>query len=1427
MKKLLLNIKFILLALLFAANVGWSQTILQETFGSAAVPVASNYAGGTSTPVVSYTTNTSGYSAVGLDTNNNAFLNFVSNAATATPGIRISVVGALPTGTAFNPVLSSNTNLITWTFNMKSSRLSTNSFSSALGYPVGKYYNATVLCSSSSSVLSNGISPGSGYAVTVQKSSTDATKASINLIKFSNGLGDAATGSTEASVLTRLIESPSLVQAPTVTTPINLSIKVTYNPSVNVWELSYREDAGTIFVDPTSGSLTLGGTVTNVPPSTPMTHFGYAVGLQLSASAQNSFQFDNFQIAVSPPPAYTAPPVVEKRQVFSSNLNPTVADLVAITGTNLKWYTTLTGGTALATNTPLSYTNYYASQTINGTESTRVATQVFVGDIGLKTLPLYESFSGYNVDDKLVLMKLGADASLATNDGVGLGSWSITPSTNITDDVKIAASPAWSNTILPLVTGNALTFVGSGIDPELKFTNTTSGSLYSSFVFTVSDNTSLIASTTSDPNYSTPTGFYSFLSESVNSSGSISTSYASSVMIRKNISTGKFNLGISKSNSITECVWSPTEYSFDTEHVIVISYENIGDANTLNQVANLWVDPTTAQPTPTLSQNNPITLVSRANLDRIKLVQASSSSTPLIVIDEIRVANNWGEALGGASTYVALPVVESRQAFNNNTNPTVANLVATGTDLKWYSTATGGSALALSTPLTYNNYYVSQTVNGNESPRVGTQVFVGDTALKTIPLYENFGAYNVSDKLILMNNGVSTAVVTNAGVGLGSWSITPSSNITDDVTIAASPSWATSILPAASGNAITFAGSGVDPELHFTNTTSGSLFSSFVFTAADATTIVASTTSDPNYSTPTGFYSFLGESINSGTGSIASEYASSIMFRKNMTTGKFNLGLSKSSSTTECVWSPTEYDFNTEHVIVISYENIGITNTLNQIANIWIDPTTTIQPVATLTQNNPVTPISRSHLDRIKIVQASSSSTPSIIIDEIRVANNWGEAIGGASTFAPLPTVESRQAFNSNTNPTVADLVAVGTNLKWYTASTGGTELAASTPLTYANYFVSQTNNGIESPRVGTEVFVGDTALKTLPFYESFGDYKVADKLVLMNNNSSTVLANNNGVGLGSWSISPTSNITDDVTIVASPIWDILPLATEGKAISFAGSGIDPEIKFTDTTSGNLFSSFVFNAADAPTIVASTTSDPNYSTPTGFYSFSSEVVDSGSGLVTTAYASDVMFRKNIATGKFNLGLSKSNSGSECVWSPIEYDFNRQHVIVISYENIGDANTLNQVSNLWIDPIDAFTSATLSQNNPTTPVGRDHLDRIKLVQASSSSTPTIVLDEIRVGTSIADVRLETTLATNSVMNASGFKMYPNPVSNGKLYIISSTDSEKEIAIFNTLGQEVLQTKTTNEGINVSNLSKGTYLVKITEAENTTTKKLIIQ
>jgi hypothetical protein len=303
----------------------------------------------------------------------------------------------------------------------------------------------------------------------------------------------------------------------------------------------------------------------------------------------------------------------------------------------------------------------------------------------------------------------------------------------------------------------------------------------------------------------------------------------------------------------------------------------------------------------------------------------------------------------------------------------------------------------------------------------------------------------------------------------------------------------------------------------------------------------------------------------------------------------------------------------------------------------------------------------------------------------------------------------------------------------------------------------------------------------------------------------------------------------DDVLIVDSPttpaVWTAAGLpAVSGKAVAFAGSGIDPELVFNNQTSGKVYSSFVFKAtADAAN---------GSTTATGFYSFMSVGTPVGTAAGANLYSASVMIR-NSGVGTYNLGLSKSNSITECVWGPTNYTLNQEHVIVISYDNIGDAVGTNQTASLWIDPAINATEpvATLSQNSPTTAVERPNIDRVKILQASSSSTPGIVLDEIRVANTWAGVTTTTLalqpLGTNTFNSTLALKIYPNPVSNGIFYIASTTDLEKEVTIFNTLGQQVLQTKTNNEAINVSNLNKGTYFVKITEAGISATKKLIIQ
>lgn len=93
-----------------------------------------------------------------------------------------------------------------------------------------------------------------------------------------------------------------------------------------------------------------------------------------------------------------------------------------------------------------------------------------------------------------------------------------------------------------------------------------------------------------------------------------------------------------------------------------------------------------------------------------------------------------------------------------------------------------------------------------------------------------------------------------------------------------------------------------------------------------------------------------------------------------------------------------------------------------------------------------------------------------------------------------------------------------------------------------------------------------------------------------------------------------------------------------------------------------------------------------------------------------------------------------------------------------------------------------------------------------------------------GVSAQDVK-QSKIQESSVIE--GLNLYPNPVSNGRVFITSKNDSDKEVIIFDVLGKKVLQTMISSKELNVSNLSPGVYIIKINENEATATRKLIVR
>ncbi len=88
------------------------------------------------------------------------------------------------------------------------------------------------------------------------------------------------------------------------------------------------------------------------------------------------------------------------------------------------------------------------------------------------------------------------------------------------------------------------------------------------------------------------------------------------------------------------------------------------------------------------------------------------------------------------------------------------------------------------------------------------------------------------------------------------------------------------------------------------------------------------------------------------------------------------------------------------------------------------------------------------------------------------------------------------------------------------------------------------------------------------------------------------------------------------------------------------------------------------------------------------------------------------------------------------------------------------------------------------------------------------------------------RNDTPLSINDYQN-NLFVMYPNPSNTGFVNIKSNQMGAVQAQVFDMLGKQMIDTTVVNERLEVSSLNAGIYIVKLTQNDRTTTKKLILQ
>lgn len=182
----------------------------------------------------------------------------------------------------WNTTLSSNSGLVSWSFNMRSNR------DNLAGFDSNTYGIAFVLATTSSD-----ITLGDGYAVVWgQSGGVDP----VRLVRYSGGL-DLDSNITDMIVGTGTPFSDMGTRY--------LSLQVTYAPITNTWELFLRDDGASAFADPLVGSLTSQSTVVD-STHTGKTMTSTAAFWNHGTSATDLTQFDNVVVSVVPEPVTCA-----------------------------------------------------------------------------------------------------------------------------------------------------------------------------------------------------------------------------------------------------------------------------------------------------------------------------------------------------------------------------------------------------------------------------------------------------------------------------------------------------------------------------------------------------------------------------------------------------------------------------------------------------------------------------------------------------------------------------------------------------------------------------------------------------------------------------------------------------------------------------------------------------------------------------------------------------------------------------------------------------------------------------------------------------------------------------------------------------------------------------------------------------------------
>jgi len=603
--------------------------------------------------------------------------------------------------------------------------------------------------------------------------------------------------------------------------------------------------------------------------------------------------------------------------------------------------------------------------------------------------------------------------------------------------------------------------------------------------------------------------------------------------------------------------------------------------------------------------------------------------------------------------------------------------------------------------------------------------------------------FNYTDNSLLTANGWTA----HSGAGTQSIDVGTSNGLTYT-----GYSGVSGFTAAAVGNAVRLDNTGEDVNRAFTSpVTTGDLYVSFLINVTNAVD---------------GYFFSL------GTGTTT--FYSRLYARPSATSGKINFGIGNTSAT----YSTTDFDINTTYLVVMKY-GVSATGPIS----LWILPSGV--PATEAAAGAPLTTSTGSGGASVAGVYLRQyNAAQNITIDGLRVYSTWFNTTPCNLSLSAETAV--CDAVTSSIDTYTVTIPFTGGNTGTYNLSTTSGTISGDSPSTTAtgNIIISGINEGtnIVLTVTGSCAFTKSVTapeckvINTLPVNEPF-NYTLGSAL------STSQKWTNTSAG------------SDEILTVSGNL-NYTGITSTGNSIAFAGTGSDTRLPFTDTTSGNLYSSFLVSVTDLTGVSA-----------TGSTYFA---VLSNS---TNAFSVARIWFKTDGT-QFQYGISPTTATADIVWSSNLYNVGTTQYLVLGYD------FTNNILSLYENPTIGGSAAATVSVTPTAPM--TSLANFILRQDSATTTPAMIVDELTINT-VANF----TLSNKSFNSISGLSLTPNPVNNGVFFINTDANAERTVTIFDVLGKQVLNTTTSEAAINVSGLNAGIYMVKVTEEGKTSTKKLVIR